>query len=274
MFYFYLVTSAALIPILDNFYKILREPYSWWLVPVLFVSFFLGFVIIQLALFFVWTALVNAKTERNVLSSIYRGLVNITLPLAFKLMGVKITVTGKEKITTDKKVLLVCNHVNNVDPAVIICALPELCLGFVAKKEAYDLFPFVAKCMKKLYCLPIDRQNNREAVKTIVKAVSYIQDDKVSIGIFPEGYTSKDGNLQELRNGAFKIATKAKAPIVVCTLVNSEKILKNLFKRKTEVFLDVVEVIPETEFSDMKTDEIGKRVYDKMLESINNRKNK
>ena len=40
MFYLYLVLSAALIPVLNNFFEILRQPYSWWLVPVLFIAFF------------------------------------------------------------------------------------------------------------------------------------------------------------------------------------------------------------------------------------------
>ena len=48
MFYLYLVLSAALIPVLNNFFEILRQPYSWWLVARRsFIAFFFGFVILR-----------------------------------------------------------------------------------------------------------------------------------------------------------------------------------------------------------------------------------
>ncbi|MCQ2455080.1 MAG: 1-acyl-sn-glycerol-3-phosphate acyltransferase [Clostridia bacterium] len=274
MIYFYLVLSAALIPILNNFWEILRKPYSFWLVPVLFIGFFLGFIILQIGLLAVSILLVNPKTESEKGNKYYRFMVNISLPLIFKLARVKINVTGAEKIPENKRVMLVCNHINDVDPAVIMSGLKGLDLGFIAKKEVYTLFPFVAKMMKKLYCLPIDRENNREGVKTIIRAIDYIKKDKVSIGIFPEGYTSLDGELHEFRNGAFKIATKSKCPIVVCTLVNSNLVFKNMFKRKTEVYLDVLEVISEEETAVLHTDILGARVHETMLKNLEMRKNK
>lgn len=272
MFYFYLVASAALIPILNNFWNILRNENSWWLVPVLFIGFFLCFLILHLGVFAISVLIVNPNKPSEKGNKYYRFLVKITLPMVFKICRVKVNVTGEDKIPYDKRVMLVCNHINDIDPAVIIKCFPDLELGFIAKKEVYTLFPFVAKIMKKLYCLPIDRENNREGVKTILKAIEYIKNDKASIGIFPEGYTSLDGELHEFRNGAFKIATKAKCPIVVCTLVNSEKVFKNLFKRKTEVFLDVLDVITEEETAVLHTDAISERVHSEMLENITMRR--
>ena len=120
--------------------------------------------------------------------------------------------------------------------------------------------------------VPIDRENNREAIKSIIKAVDYIKSDKASIGIFPEGYTSLDGELHEFRNGAFKIATKAKAPIVVCTLVNSDKCFKNLIKRRTDVYLDVLKVLSKEEVESLHTDKIGEIVHTAMKENLDKRK--
>lgn len=271
--YFYLVAAAALVPLLDIFFDVLHTENSWWLVFVLFVAFFIGFILLHIAFVAVCIALVDTKKESDRFAAFYRNLIDVTLPMLFKLLRVKINVTGEDKLPENKRVLLVCNHINDLDPAVIISSFPELELGFIAKKEVYTLLPFVSKAMSKLKCLPIDRENNREGVKTILKAVEYIKEDKVSIGIFPEGYTSLDGELQEFRNGAFKIATKAKCPVVVCTLINSEKILKNIFRRKTEVFLDVLEVIPSEEVAGLRTDEIGARVHAEMLENISKRRN-
>ena len=66
MLYVYLVASAALIPILDIFFDILKESYSWWLVPVLFIGFFLGFIILHLAVFAVSALIVNPNTGTGV----------------------------------------------------------------------------------------------------------------------------------------------------------------------------------------------------------------
>ena len=274
MLYFYLIVSAAAVPVLDIFFDVLRESYSWWLVPVLFIGIFSGLVILHLAVVLLSVLIVNPNVQSEKGNGYYRFLIKYTLPMVFKLARVQIRVTGEDMIPKDKRLMLVCNHINDVDPAVIMSAFPDLELGFIAKKEVYTLLPFIAKMMKKLYCLPIDRENNREAVKTILKAIEYIKTDKASIGIFPEGYTSLDGELHEFRNGAFKIATKAKCPIVVCSIVNSNFVLKNMFRRKTVVFLDVLDVITEEETAVMHTDEIGGRVHEKMLNNINMRRNK
>ena len=272
MLYVYLIASAALVPILNNFYPILKTDKSWWLVPVLFIGFFLCFLILHIGIFALSILFVNKDKEYDNPSKYYRFIVKMTLPLIFKLGRVDIKVTGEEKLPENRKVMLVSNHIHDFDPAVIISSFPDLQLGFIAKKEVYTLFPFVAKLMARLDCLPIDRENNREGVKAILKAVGYIKSGRASIGIFPEGYTSKDGELQEFRNGAFKIATRSKAPIVVCTLVNSDKIVKNMFRRKTTVYLDVLEVIEPTEFEGIHTDVIGERVHKEMKENIAKRR--
>ena len=46
----YIILSAALVPILGNFFDIFHNPNSWWLAPLLFVGFFVGFVIIQIGI--------------------------------------------------------------------------------------------------------------------------------------------------------------------------------------------------------------------------------
>lgn len=273
MIYFYLVASAALIPILNNFYNILRQPYSWWLIPVLYILFVVLFIVLHLSFVSVCVLFVNLNKDGRRFSKFYRVLANATLPLLFKLARIKVHTKGLEKVPSDTRFLLVCNHIHNFDPAVIIHELPDATLGFIAKKEVYTDLRFIAKFMHKLNCLPIDRENNREAVKTIVKAVSLIKNDIASVGIFPEGYTSKDGNLQPLRNGALKIAFKANVPIVVCTIDGTTKIVKNMFRRRTDVYLDIVDVIGTKELENSNTSEIGNKVYNLMKESLNNRKN-
>ena len=58
------------------------------------------------------------------------------------------------------------------------------------------------------------------------------------------GRTKTGAPLLPYRSGVFKIAQKANVPIVVCSLVNSRAILHNMFRKHTEVWLDVLDVVP------------------------------
>ena len=96
-----------------------------------------------------------------------------------------------------------------------------------------------------------------------------MKDDAVSIGVFPEGYTSLDGLLHPFRHGVFKIAQKAKVPIVVCTLRNTQYVFKNARKlRPTDVYLDVVDVIPAEELAEVTAVDVGNRVHKLMADNL------
>ncbi len=271
--YAYLVAAAALIPISDTlFFPVLRQSYSWWFVPVLFLGYFIGFVLLHLLIVVISVAVVNVDKPPRGESRYYRLLANVTLPMLFKMARVHIHLTGEEKIPENGRYLFVSNHLHEFDPAVIMAVLPQTELGFIGKKEIRQLYPFVAKFMHKLYCLLIDRENNREAIKTILSAVQLLKNDTVSIGLFPEGYCSKDGEVQPMRSGSFKIATKSNVPIVVSTLVGTEKIAKNMFRRRTDVYLDVLECLPVESFINDPTNALGDRVYAIMKENIARRR--
>ena len=55
-------------------------------------------------------------------------------------------------------------------------------------------------------------------------------------------------------------------------LVNSKAILKNMFRRHTDVYLDVLAVIPPEELEGLKTVDIGDRAHGILLEGLRKRK--
>ena len=274
MFYVYLVASAALIPILDNFFEILRHSYSWWLVPLLFAGFFLGLVIIHILFTVAW--ILTIRTDRPVKKRpAFRKWINLTVPLLMKLVRVSVNASGTEKVPEDGRFLFVCNHQHDLDPVMMLSVFPDYDIGFIGKKEIYKTMPIIGKAMHGLCGLPIDRENNREAAKTVIEAVHILKEGKASIGLFPEGYTSKSCELLPLRNGSLKIATKAKAPIVVCVLNNTRSIQKRMFLRHTEIEFRVLSVITPEEYEGMNTNELGDIIHSQMktaLDEIRNSK--
>lgn len=247
---------------------------SWnvlWQLPLTFCGVFLALLLLFALVLFISTRFVDPKKLLEKPSRYFRFMLNQFLRLAFFLGGVDVHITGLEKIPHDQRFLLVSNHLFAYDPLIYYYALPHDELGFISKKENFSI-TVVAEIMRELLCLPIDRENDRAALRTILKAVEFLREDKTSIAVFPEGYTSKTGELQEFRNGSFKIAQKAGVPIVVCALANTPAILKNMFRHHTDVYLDVLDVIPAEELSDVTTAQIGSRVHETMKQGIEARR--
>lgn len=194
----------------------------------------------------------------------YRILVE-TAALFLKIMHVRIKVTGREYIPKDGKFLLVCNHISWLDPAIAIVLLQRYHIAFISRKENYS-YPIANKYLHKTACLAIDRENNREALKTINKASEFLKNGVCAIGIYPEGWITKTGELQEFRHGAFRIAKKGEVPVVVAHISGADRILSKPFWKKCTVNFDIKGLISTDFVSEHKTVEISSLARKMMLE--------
>ena len=264
----YAVIAAVVTLLLDIPFEIFKQPYSWWLVPSILIGVFVGLVVLHIVVLLVSVLLVDLNKPAQD-TDFFRMLVNGFLRMAFPVLRVKMHMTGLEKIPQDEPFLLVSNHIHDLDPAIIYYAVPDARLAFIAKKEVRDLHPFIYKALHKLGGLPIDRENNREAAKTIINATKLLKDKTNSVAVFPEGYVSKTGELLPIRNGALKMATKSQSKIVVCTLWGTKDIPKNLLRRNTDIHFDVLDVIDTAD--NQHTTEIGEEIFALMQESLANK---
>ncbi len=184
------------------------------------------------------------------------------------LVRVKVNTRGLENIPKEGRFFLVCNHLSLADPVILLRYFKGKQVAFISKQENSDMF-IVGKAMHGLTCQTLNRENDREALKTILKCVQLIKDDQVSIGVFPEGYIHKDHKLHHFRSGVFKIAQKTKVPIVVCTLKNTPQVFENMPKlKKTVVDLHLIDVIGPERYEGMTTVDLGNTVYDLMAADL------
>ena len=236
--------------------------------PLVFVGCFLALVVLAIGFVWVCSLLVDPQKPQEEDSAFVRGLAKLYAPFVFSLLRTKIVTSGTEKIPADGRFMMVCNHIHALDPGILLRVFPDKQLAFISKMENLKL-PIVGPLMGKILCQSMDRDNDRQALKVILKCISILKEDKASIGVFPEGYTSKDCRLQPFRNGAFKIAQKAQVPIVVCTLQGTREILHNFIRfRSTTVQLHLVEVIQPEELAGKSTAEIGGRVHEIMARDL------
>ncbi len=127
------------------------------------------------------------------------------------LARVNLKTTGLDLIPKNQKFLLVYNHTSKFDPIIQSFVLRKEDLIHVSKPENFKI-PIAGNVIYRDCFIAINRENNREAIKTINKAITFIKDNKFCVGISPEGTRNK-GDVTKLlpfRNGCFHIALKAK----------------------------------------------------------------
>jgi 1-acyl-sn-glycerol-3-phosphate acyltransferase len=78
--------------------------------------------------------------------------------------------------------------------------------------------------------IPINRENVREAMKSLKKAAEKVKRG-ISVAIFPEGTRSFDGSLGEFKRGMFVISDEAKVELVPTAINGSYSIMpRNKFR--------------------------------------------
>ena len=242
---------------------------NWiWLLPLGCLGSFLLLAAAVFGLFVLICSRIDSEKARDKDSPWFRWFVMELVHAAVTVLPVRVQLTGKEKLPKDGRFLLVSNHLDNIDPAFFYYCFPKSQLAFVGKKETKNMF-LVNKAMPKLLCPTIDRENDREALKSILRCISLLKNDTVSIAIFPEGRINPYRKLAHFRPGVFKIAQKANVPIVVCTLRGSNQVLSRLYKGKgSEVAVHLLDVIPAQSLQGRTTVDIAAQVYDIMAADL------
>jgi 1-acyl-sn-glycerol-3-phosphate acyltransferase len=253
------VLAVVLVSVLDA---------ALWLLPVLFFGLWLAGLLLAFLVLWGFSLAVDMNKPQETDSKLYRRIVMLYIEALIPLVRLKMEVEGLEKMPDAKRIMLVCNHQNEGDPGILMHYFKRYELSFVAKKEVESMF-IMGKLMHKLVCQPINRENDREALKSILKCIQLLKNDEVSIGAFPEGGIFDKDKLHPFRSGVFKIAQKAKVPIVVCTLKGTSELFHNMKRlKKTHVQLHLVDVISAEETAVANTVELGDRIYQMMLEDL------
>lgn len=243
--------------------------WAWlWVLPVGFAGTYLGLLVGLFVVVLIMAALVDMDKVQERDNSFYRAVAYGVVSVAMPLLRIRFHVEGLEKTPKEGRCLVVCNHLFELDPIFLLLAFREKRLAFISKREVDKMF-IVGKFLHKMLGQPINRENDREALKTILNCVQIIKENKASIAVFPEGYIHPERRLYPFRSGVFKIAQRANVPVVVCTLRNTQYILKNALRLKpTDVYLHLVGVIPAEELNGVTATHIGDRAYEMMAQDL------
>ena len=238
---------------------------NWWI--LLWVLLGLLGVVLAYILLIVFSALaVNMNKEYEKESKYYRFLLNSSTFFAAKLIRIKLHVTGKE-LLPKSRYLMVSNHRSKFDPILSWLVFGDQQLSFISKPENFKV-PVYGRLIHRLCFMAIDRENPRNAVKTINRAVDLINRDVANVAVYPEGTRNYGEGLLPFHNAMFKIAQKAHVPVVVVTVKNTYDIQKNYPLHRSHVYIDVIKVFDADEVKKTKTADLGGLVRDCMLQKL------
>lgn len=239
-----------------------------WAIPVLLVSFYLAVTILMfLVLFLVGHFVDQTKPVKNN-APLARWMMRQMCIYLNHHAGVRLHTCGTETVPSDGRFLLVGNHTSMFDPIITVQALKQYDFSFVSKPENFKI-PICGGFVHLCQFLPLDRENPRNAIKTMRAASRLISEGLATVGIYPEGTRNKTGEeLQPFHHGALKIAKMSDCPIVVVTTHNVRLIAKNFPFKKTDVYFRVEGVLDTEYIRANTTDVISNRIIAMMQDGL------
>jgi len=139
-----------------------------------------------------------------------------------RLGGIGIEIEGIERIDPAETYIFMCNHVSNLDPPILIPALPRR-TSVLVKKELFQV-PILGRAMRMGDLVAVDRRNREAAVNSMREAEA-VMGRGLNMTVFPEGTRSRDGQMLPFKKGPFYLAMDSGVPVVPVTILGSESLM-------------------------------------------------
>lgn len=243
-----------------------HEWYTFWVwilcVPCFFLlSFFL--YIVQLVIV---GNMFNEKKERHKTDRFILFMIQQTCWMVCFCLNIRIHSNGMYKKFPKEPFLLVSNHLSNFDQIVFFAKLnasriPMICIT----KDGNFHFPIIGPWIKKAGYIAIDRENPILAQKALEEARKRMQKEKVSVFVCPEGTRSKDHHFHEFHHAPFSIASEAGCPLVVMAIRDTYLVAYRMFRHKTRVFFDLLEIMPGEKTKGVPAAELSNHAHDELM---------
>ena len=142
--------------------------------------------------------------------------------------------------------------------------------SLVFKQEVKDII-LLKQIREALHYIPMNRSDMKQSMKVILEASNRVKAGENFL-IFAEGTRSRNGNeTLPFKAGAFKAATRAKAPIVPVALLDSYAPFDRSTTEPVTVQIHYMKPMYYEEYAGMKTTEIALEVEKRIREEIHKR---
>lgn len=143
-------------------------------------------------------------------------------------LGTTYRVKNRELLPEGVPLIIAANHQSMYDIPTIIWFMRKVHPKFVSKKELGKGIPSISYNLNHGGSVLIDRKDARQSLSAIKKLGEYIEANKRSAVIFPEGTRSKTGKPRKFAENGLKILSKfaPSAYVVPVTINNSWKMTR------------------------------------------------
>ena len=184
-----------------------------------------------------WSAL------RGDFSTMYGWGIRI-IRLGVRAAGIRVRVVGLEHVPVGRSCIFMSNHVSNLDPTVLLPAIPGM-TSVLLKKELMGI-PVLGMAMRMGRYVPVARGQSREEAQRSMELAAEALKFGLHMTLFPEGTRSKDGKLLPFKKGGFYLAEDTGAPVVPVVITGTAQMMRKgglkIFPGKAEVrFLPALE---------------------------------
>jgi 1-acyl-sn-glycerol-3-phosphate acyltransferase len=131
-----------------------------------------------------------------------------------------VRVRGAEHLRAGESYVFLSTHQSWMDIPVMLGYLPSQ-LRIAAKREVF-LIPFLGWHMRRSGQIPINRGSTAESIESLRRAARLLGGG-VSAFLFPEGTRTRDGSVQPLKKGGFRLALESGLPVVPVTIVGTRR---------------------------------------------------
>ena len=208
----------------------------------------------------------GAKGEANL--PWCRRRIRHVLRWLFALFRVSFSVKGYEKVPKEPCVFI-ANHRSDFDPMIMLAAISDRPLCYISKESNFHI-PIAGPYIRHAGFLSLDRTHPLRAARTIKEGARLVREEGMTVGIYPEGTRAKTSELLPFKEGAFIMAKKAEAPIVLLVTPNTEKISKGFpFRPRVRVNIEFIEVIPREKVAEMPASELANYCRERIAAHLN-----
>jgi 1-acyl-sn-glycerol-3-phosphate acyltransferase len=142
--------------------------------------------------------------------------------IILKAAGVKLIVTGKEKIDKNVTYIIISNHQSHFDGPVVAAGL-GIQFRWVAKQELLKI-PVFGHALYACGNIFIDRKDRENSNRLIKEGMNRLSPG-TGVMFFAEGTRSEDGKIGTFKKGGFAAAIETGYPILPVTINGSNSVL-------------------------------------------------
>lgn len=176
------------------------------------------------------------------------------------ILRVRLIVTGTENLPTNKRFVIVSNHIEASDPMFMKQVYRKFPVSFISKVALFKSFP-VKNILLSVGCIPISAKVDASARDSIFEGIERVKRGQ-PMAIFPEGKRTYSNQIIAFRPGSFKLPMESEADISPIAVYDMHEIYRKGRLLPVKVYLHVLPLIPYAEYKDLTTVEIAQKVHD------------